>query len=113
MEDYTQHGDKDRQENFWNRMGGKDSAKANDKFSPLYWHKKFGTWQTGPQKTKLTNYPYMKGSRPALSTSNGKSIEVLDGRTISMDNIYDADSVIVKGNEGKTFYKSKLKKYIK
>jgi LysM repeat protein len=70
-------------------------------------------WQTGPQKTKLTNYPYMKGSRPALSTSNGKSIEVLDGRTISMDNIYDADSVIVKGNEGKTFYKSKLKKYIK
>ena len=68
--------------------------------------------QTGG-KTKLTNYPYMKGSRPALSTSNGKSIEVLDGRTISMDNIYDADSVIVKGNEGKTFYKSKLKKYVK
>jgi len=47
MEDFTQHGDKDRQKNFWNRMGGKDSAKANDKFSPLYWHKKFGTWQTG------------------------------------------------------------------
>lgn len=68
--------------------------------------------QTGG-KAKLSNYPYMKGSRPALPTSNGKSIEVLDGRTISMDQIYDADSVIVKGNEGKTFYKSKLKKYIR
>lgn len=64
-------------------------------------------------KTKLSNYPKMKGSRPALSTSNGKSIEVLDGRTISMDQIYDSDSVTVKGNEGKTFYKSKLKKYVK
>lgn len=47
MQDYTQHKDEDRRENFWNRMGGKDSAKANDPFSPLYWHKKFGTWQNG------------------------------------------------------------------
>lgn len=68
--------------------------------------------QTGG-KAKLSNYPYMKGSRPALPTSNGKSIEVLDGRTISMDQIYDSDSVKVKGNQGTTFYKSKLKKYIK
>lgn len=44
MQDYTQHKDKDRQKNFWDRMGGKDSAKANDPFSALYWHKKFGTW---------------------------------------------------------------------
>lgn len=47
MKDFSQHGSKDRKENFWNRMGGRDSAKANDPFSPLYWHKKFGTWQEG------------------------------------------------------------------
>ena len=44
MKDYSQHGSEERKKNFWNRMGGKDSAKANDPFSPLYWHKKFGTW---------------------------------------------------------------------
>jgi hypothetical protein len=47
MKDFSQHGSEDRKKNFWNRMGGKDSAKANDPFSPLYWHKKFGTWQEG------------------------------------------------------------------
>ena len=47
MKDFSQHGSESRKENFWNRMGGKDSAKANDPFSPLYWHKKFGTWQDG------------------------------------------------------------------
>lgn len=49
MKDFTQHKDEDRRERFWDRMGGKDSAKANDKFSPLYWHKRFGTWQQGGQ----------------------------------------------------------------
>jgi hypothetical protein len=42
MQDYTQHKDKKRQKNFWNRMGT-----TNDKFSARYWHKKFGTWQEG------------------------------------------------------------------
>jgi len=64
-------------------------------------------------KTKLKSEPYMKGSRPALGTTSGKSIEVLDGRTISMDQIYDADSVEVLGTKAKTFYKSKLQKYLK
>jgi hypothetical protein len=44
MEDYTQHRDPERRKRFWQRMGGKDSSKANDPFSPLYYHKKFGTW---------------------------------------------------------------------
>lgn len=47
MSDFTQHKDKDRQKRFWDRMGGKNSAKAKDPFSPLYWHKKFGTWEDG------------------------------------------------------------------
>lgn len=47
MKDYTQHGSEERRDRFWDRMGGKDSAKANDPFSPLYWHKRFGTWEEG------------------------------------------------------------------
>ena len=47
MKDFSQHGSKDRKDKFWSRMGGKDSAKAKDPFSPLYWHKRFGTWQEG------------------------------------------------------------------
>ena len=44
MKDFSQHKNKERKDKFWDRMGGKDSEKANDKFSPLYWHKKFKTW---------------------------------------------------------------------
>ena len=47
MKDYTQHGSEKRRDRFWDRMGGRDSAKAKDPFSPLYWHKRFGTWQDG------------------------------------------------------------------
>lgn len=47
MKDFSQHGSEERKDRFWNRMGGRDSAKANDPFSPLYWHKRFGTWQEG------------------------------------------------------------------
>lgn len=49
MKDFSQHHSEKRKDNFWNRMGGKDSAKANDPFSPLYWHKRFGTWAYGGQ----------------------------------------------------------------
>ena len=47
MQDYTQHHDKERRKRFWQRMGGINSEKAKDPFSPLYWHKKFGTWEHG------------------------------------------------------------------
>jgi hypothetical protein len=47
MKDFSQHGSQKRKKNFWNRMGGKDSSKATDPFSPLYWHKRFGTWANG------------------------------------------------------------------
>lgn len=47
MEDFSQHKSKKRKDNFWSRMGGRDSARANDPFSPLYWHKRFGTWANG------------------------------------------------------------------
>lgn len=47
MQDYKQHHDPERRKRFWQRMGGKNSPKAKDPFSPLYWHKRFGTWQEG------------------------------------------------------------------
>jgi len=51
MKDFSQHGSEKRKKNFWNRMGGKDSSKATDPFSPLYWHKRFGTWAEGGEPT--------------------------------------------------------------
>ena len=53
MKDFSQHGSEKRKDRFWDRMGGKDSAKANDPFSPLYWHKKFGTWQKGGEANPM------------------------------------------------------------
>jgi hypothetical protein len=47
MKDFTQNGSEKRKDRFWDRMGGRDSAKAKDPFSPLYWHKRFGTWAEG------------------------------------------------------------------
>ena len=57
MQDFKQHGSADRKKRFWDRMGGRDSAKAQDPFSPLYWHKKFGTWQEGGQFIYDQNNP--------------------------------------------------------
>ncbi len=80
MKDFSQHGSQKRKKNFWNRMGGKDSSKATDPFSPLYWHKRFGTWANGgemmpPEIARarfaaagnldmLDDYGYAKGGQP-------------------------------------------------
>ena len=55
MKDFTQHRNKKRQKKFWSRMGGKSSSKATDPFSPLYWHKRFGTWEDGGQTDMYNN----------------------------------------------------------
>lgn len=47
MEDFSQHKDEARRRRFWDRMGGEDSEYTRDPFSPLYWHKKYGTWAGG------------------------------------------------------------------
>ncbi|MEK7112674.1 MAG: hypothetical protein AAB875_05090, partial [Patescibacteria group bacterium] len=49
MEDFSQHKDEARRRRFWKRMGGEDSEYTRDPFSPLYWHKKYGTWAGGGQ----------------------------------------------------------------
>lgn len=53
MQDFKQHHSEERRERFWDRMGGRDSAKAKDPFSPLYWHKRFGTWETGGELPEM------------------------------------------------------------
>lgn len=59
MKDFTQHRNPKRKERFWDRMGGRDSSKAKDPFSPLYWHKRFGTWAEGgePQNAGFQALP--------------------------------------------------------
>ena len=47
MKDFKSHKDPKRKKRFWDRMGGKNSPKTKDPFSPLYWHKRFGTWEEG------------------------------------------------------------------
>ena len=47
MQDFKSHKDSKRKKRFWDRMGGRNSSKAKDPFSPLYWHKRFGTWEDG------------------------------------------------------------------
>lgn len=47
MSDYTKHKDEDRRDRFWKRHNAGSPGKSKDPFSPLYWHKKFGTWQDG------------------------------------------------------------------
>lgn len=49
MQDFKQHHSEERRKKFWSRMGGKNSSKATDPFSPLYWHKRLGTWADGGQ----------------------------------------------------------------
>jgi hypothetical protein len=61
MKDFTQHRNENRRDRFWNRMGGRDSAKAKDPFSPLYWHKRFGTWAEGG--------PFMEGDNVVTQTT--------------------------------------------
>jgi hypothetical protein len=56
MKDFSQHHSEKRKDRFWDRMGGRDSAEAHDPFSPLYWHKRFGTWQDGGEPNSMYNY---------------------------------------------------------
>ena len=47
MQDFTKHKNEERRKRFWQRHGGKDSAKAKNPFSPIYWAKN-GFTNAGP-----------------------------------------------------------------
>jgi hypothetical protein len=108
MSDFTRHRNENRRERFWNRMGGRNSAKAKDPFSPLYWHKRFGTWAEGgePQNEGFQALPeavqakimanmmyggdmYQKGGENDSTLEN--ILEVFDPTGItSWDDVYRA-----------------------
>ena len=103
MQDFSQHHSEKRKERFWDRMGGRNSSKATDPFSPLYWHKKFGTWEEGgeiPQyqfgsehyDTKDPNIALQK-MQDYIAANTNRNIEIAN-RTQSNNyfdprNIYD------------------------
>ena len=59
MQDFKSHKDPKRKKRFWDRMGGKNSPKAKDPFSPLYWHKRFGTWEEGGETPAVVKHQNM------------------------------------------------------
>lgn len=80
MQDFKQHHSEERREHFWDRMGGRDSAKAKDPFSPLYWHKRFGTWEEGGELPEMQNAgttPTFGGDRPQFLRQAGPTLENL------------------------------------
>jgi hypothetical protein len=74
MQDFKQHHSEQRKENFWNRMGGRNSSKATDPFSPLYWHKRFGTWEYGGQPMAVGGQNVMN---PIVKKDNRNWLEYL------------------------------------
>lgn len=85
MKDFSQHHDKDRQKRFWHRMGGFDSEKASDPFSPLYWHKKFGTWEEGGElDTWLDHNEMAGGGSVGLDILDKKRKRLADDKYLSM-----------------------------
>lgn len=91
MKDFTQHGSEKRRDRFWDRMGGRDSAKAKDPFSPLYWHKRFGTWAEGGELLPeyqfagefITKNAWYKGEQPAVTgpNPNTSAVPPMQGNT--------------------------------
>ena len=81
MKDFTQHRNENRRERFWNRMGGRNSAKATDPFSPLYWHKRFGTWAEGgePQNEGFQALPEAVQAKIMANMMYGGDIYAMGG----------------------------------
>lgn len=67
MEDFSQHKDEVRRKRFWRRMGGEDSEYTRDPFSPLYWHKKYGTWEGGGMPAESTSDKLARLKRDLLA----------------------------------------------
>ena len=93
MKDFSQHGSEKRKDRFWDRMGGKNSAKAKDPFSPLYWHKRLGTWAEGGEwfnedsqdffeagGQSLYDYVKSKGYDPSFASRKKLLAKYVDGQ---------------------------------
>ena len=123
MQDYSQHHDDVRRKRFWNRMGGFDSEKANDPFSPLYWHKKFGTWEDGGRIISNEGLSYLLGKKseveqigsekksPVKSSFNDLTIELYISeygsyRFVAIKNEEVVSAIQVMSKDGKVGYVS-------
>jgi hypothetical protein len=100
MSDYTQHRNEKRRDRFWDRMGGKDSAKAKDPFSPLYWHKRFGTWAEGgePQNEGFQALPPAVQAKIMANMMYGGTMYAAGGEW------FNEDSQDFYSNGGQTLY---------
>lgn len=91
MKDFSQHGSEQRKENFWDRMGGKNSSKATDPFSPLYWHKRFGTWQEGGQ---LDQYQTAGEAGTKYTVKPGQYLsQIAKANNVSVDDLVLANKI--------------------
>lgn len=123
MQDYSQHHDDVRRKRFWNRMGGFDSPQANDPFSPLYWHKKFGTWEDGGRIISNEGLSYLLGKKseveqigsekksPVKSSFNDLTIELYISeygsyRFVAIKNEEVVSAIQVMSRDGKVGYVS-------
>ena len=130
MQDFKQHHSEQRKENFWSRMGGRNSSKATDPFSPLYWHKRFGTWEQGGEIPKaqnglvVKNYiqqtPYVNNSTNTMPSFKNFVIDqkpVIDNAYVYQNNrqanTYSKPSNVTKNKSNKynDIYE-KTKKYL-
>ena len=65
---------------------------------------------------RLQQFPTMDGSKPValVNTPQGvKKVNMIDNRTISMDDMFNKDSVQIQGNKATIVKKNPLKKFIK
>ena len=127
MKDFSQHGSKKRQDNFWSRMGGRDSAKANDPFSPLYWHKRLGKWEDGGEikgEIECTNCGWswdksestekdMYNCHKCGGKSTGESISQFQEGGVNSSDLPDpVNGVIYDPNGERTYYDDRLDRIV-
>jgi hypothetical protein len=114
MDDFSQHHSDKRKERFWDRMGGRNSAKAKDPFSPLYWHKRLGTWEEGGQIDADTIQhfaqggiyidPSKRGTFKAQATRMGMGVQEAAAHILANKEDY-SPAMVKKANFARNFAK--------
>ena len=92
---------------------GQWSARKAQKLARLYKENGGGYRQQGG---RLQQFPTMYGSKPValVNTPQGvKRVDMIDNRTVSMDDMFNKDSVQVQGNKAVIIKKNPLKKYVR
>lgn len=85
MSDYTKHKDEDRKDRFWKRHNAGAPGKSKDPFSPLYWHKRFGTWQEGGEIPEVEGLPDGMEHQAWIEAEAGEVYQQPDGQILKID----------------------------